>query len=217
MTAFFESGDTGAVLGAKLRQDASFGKMGGEEDCTGRFVLFPPETGIDTALFTGFTAVRQAERCSRSTRYVNNMQYDRAKGENSMRIAVTYEDGQVFQHFGHTREFKVYDVEDGEVRSAQVAETNGAGHGALAGVLSALNAGVLICGGIGGGAQATLAEAGIQIYGGVSGGADEAVASFLAGTLAYDPDVRCSHHGEHHHQDGECGGHSCGEHTCGGQ
>ena len=123
MTAFFESGDTGAVLGAKLRQDASFGKMGGEEDCTGRFVLFPPETGIDTALFTGFTAVRQAERCSRSTRYVNNMQYDRAKGENSMRIAVTYEDGQVFQHFGHTREFKVYDVEDGEVRSAQVAET----------------------------------------------------------------------------------------------
>ena len=70
-----------------------------------------------------------------------------------MRIAVTYEDGQVFQHFGHTREFKVYDVEDGEVRSAQVAETNGAGHGALAGVLSALNAGVLICGGIGGGAH----------------------------------------------------------------
>ena len=68
-----------------------------------------------------------------------------------MRIAVTYEDGQVFQHFGHTREFKVYDVEDGEVRSAQVVETNGAGHGALAGVLSAQNPGVLICGGIGGG------------------------------------------------------------------
>ena len=62
-----------------------------------------------------------------------------------------------------------------------------------------------------------MAEAGIQIYGGVSGGADEAVASFLAGTLAYDPDVCCSHHGEHHHQGGECGGHSCGEHTCGGQ
>lgn len=134
-----------------------------------------------------------------------------------MKIAVTHENGQVFQHFGHTREFKVYDVEDGKVRSARVVDTNGSGHGALAGVLNELNAGVLICGGIGGGAQAALAEAGIQIYGGVSGGADEAVASFLAGTLAYDPDVCCSHHGEHHHQGGECGGHSCGEHTCGGQ
>lgn len=134
-----------------------------------------------------------------------------------MKIAVTHENGQVFQHFGHTREFKVYDVEDGEVRSARVVDTNGSGHGALAGVLNELDAGVLICGGIGGGARAALAEAGIRLYGGVSGSADEAVASFLAGKLAYDPDVQCSRHGVHQHHDGQCGSHGCGEHSCGGQ
>lgn len=134
-----------------------------------------------------------------------------------MKIAVTHENGPVFQHFGHTREFKVYDVEDGKVRSARVVDTNGSGHGALAGVLNELNAGVLICGGIGGGARSALAEAGIRLYGGVSGSADEAVASFLAGKLAYDPDVQCSHHGEHQHHGGQCGSHGCGEHSCGGQ
>lgn len=143
--------------------------------------------------------------------------YAKSKGEFCMRIAVTHEDGQVFQHFGHTREFKVYDVEDGQVKSSQVVDTNGSGHGALAGVLNALNADVLICGGIGGGAQQALAAAGIRLYGGVSGGTDEVVAAFLAGELAYDPDVHCDHHGEHHHHGGECGSHGCGEHTCGGQ
>lgn len=134
-----------------------------------------------------------------------------------MKIAVTYEEGQVFQHFGHTRQFKVYDIEDGGVKASRIVDAGGSGHGALAGVLSSLNVDTLICGGIGGGAQAALAEAGIRLYGGVSGGADEAVAALLSGTLAYNPDVRCDHHGEHHH-DGGCGGHSCeGEHSCGGQ
>ena len=32
-----------------------------------------------------------------------------------MRIAVTYENGQIFQHFGHTETFKIYDVEEGKV------------------------------------------------------------------------------------------------------
>lgn len=156
------------------------------------------------------------EGCSGCFKRRYHERYAKSKGEHSMRIAVTYEGGQVFQHFGHTREFKVYDVEGGEVKSAQVVDTNGSGHGALAGVLNALSADILICGGIGGGAQAALAAAGIQLYGGVSGGADEAVASFLAGKLDYDPDVRCGHHKEHHHHGGECGSHGCGEHTCGG-
>lgn len=69
----------------------------------------------------------------------------------------------------------------------------------------------LICGGIGGGAQMALAEAGIKLYGGVSGEADEAVNALLAGSLGYNPDVHCSHHG---HEHGE-GGHTCGEHGCG--
>lgn len=132
-----------------------------------------------------------------------------------MRVAVTYENGEIFQHFGHTEAFKIYDVEDGKVVSSQVVSTNGSGHGALAGVLSSLKADVLICGGIGGGAQAALAEAGIKLYGGASGSADEAVESYLAGKLDFDPNVHCDHHGEHHHEGGSCGEHGCGgEHHC---
>ena len=134
-----------------------------------------------------------------------------------MRVAVTYENGQIFQHFGHTQQFKVSEVSEGKVLSSEVVDTNGSGHGALAGVLTALNADVLICGGIGGGAQMALAAAGIKLYGGVSGDADAAVQAFAAGTLEYNPDVKCNHHGEHHHHDGQCTDHGCGgEHHCGG-
>lgn len=130
-----------------------------------------------------------------------------------MRIAVTYDNGQIFQHFGRTSEFKVYDVEDGKILSSQVVGTNGSGHGALAGVLTALNAEVLICGGIGGGAQMALAAAGIKLYGGASGSADDAVQAYLAGALDFNPDVRCSHH-EEHGEGHTCGDHGCGSHSC---
>lgn len=131
-----------------------------------------------------------------------------------MKIAVTFEDGQVFQHFGHTKQFKIYQVQDGKILSEQVVDTNGSGHGALAGVLKTLGADVLICGGIGGGAQAAMALAGIKLFGGVSGDADAAVNALLSGALNYNPDVMCSHHGEHHHE-GACGEHGCGSHHCG--
>ena len=133
-----------------------------------------------------------------------------------MRIAVTYENGEIFQHFGHTEQFKIYDAEDGKILSSEVVETNGSGHGALAGILSALHADVLICGDIGGGAQAALAQAGIKLYGGVSGSADEAVGTLLAGTLHFDPAVHCDHH-DHEHGDEPhaCGDHGCGHHSCG--
>lgn len=91
-----------------------------------------------------------------------------------MRIAVTYESGKVFQHFGHTERFKIYDIEEGKIMGEQVVDTNGSGHGALAGFLADLKVDSLICGGIGGGAQMALAQAGIRLYGGVSGEADEA-------------------------------------------
>lgn len=136
-----------------------------------------------------------------------------------MKIAVTYENGQVFQHFGHTEQFKIYHVENGSITAFIVMDTNGSGHSALAGLLSELGVDVLICGGIGGGAKMALAEAGIKLFGGVKGSADEAVASFIAGTLAFNPEVKCNHHGEHHdggHQCSEhgCGGHNCSEHSC---
>ncbi len=127
-----------------------------------------------------------------------------------MKIAVTYEDGQIFQHFGHTAQFKVYETADGKILSSRIVDTNGSGHGALAGFLAAQGVDTLICGGIGGGAQAALAEAGIRLLGGVQGEADEAVGAFLAGSLQYDPDVRCSHH-EHHGEGHDCASH--GGHT----
>lgn len=131
-----------------------------------------------------------------------------------MKVAVTYEDGMIFQHFGHTQYFKVYDIADGKVTGAQVVGTNGQGHGALAGFLLSGQVDTLICGGIGGGAQAALAAAGIQLYGGVSGDTDAAVAAFLDGKLLYDPEVHCDHHGEGHHH-GDCGSGGCGHHSCG--
>lgn len=131
-----------------------------------------------------------------------------------MRIAVTYENGLVFQHFGHTQQMKLYDVDNGQVTAQQVVDTSGSGHGALAVFLSAQKVDTLICGGIGTGAQEALAQTGIKLYGGVTGSADEAVEALLANRLQYNADVHCDHH-DHEH-----GGHDhhCGEekHGCSG-
>jgi predicted DNA-binding protein (UPF0251 family)/predicted Fe-Mo cluster-binding NifX family protein len=134
------------------------------------------------------------------------------KGESNMKIAVTYENGEVFQHFGHTEQFKVYEVENGKIISSEIVDTNGQGHGALAGFLFNGNISVLICGGIGGGARNALAEAGIELYPGASGDADAQVASFLQGKLQYDPDTMCNHHS--HEEGHSCGDHGCESHSC---
>lgn len=138
------------------------------------------------------------------------------KGDHQMRIAVTYENGEIFQHFGHTPQLKVYDVDNGKITDSQVVDTTESGHGALAGVLSRLEADVLICGGIGGGAQMALAQAGIKLFGGVAGNADAAVQALVDGKLDYNPNVHCSHH--EHGEGHSCGNHSCGEdhHGCSG-
>ena len=106
-----------------------------------------------------------------------------------MKIAVTYENAEVFQHFGNTKEFKIYEVEAGKVISTIVVPTMGSGHGALAGFLKSLNVDMLICGGIGGGAKTALAEEGISLYGGVCGEADKAIENFLENNLKYNPNV----------------------------
>ena len=110
-----------------------------------------------------------------------------------MKIAVTYDNGQVFQHFGHSAQFKLYEVSGGMILNTAVVDT----------------------GGIGGGAQAALTQAGIRFYGGVNGAADAAVLALLAGKLGYDPDVRCTHHDEAHGEGSHtCGSHGCGNHSC---
>lgn len=154
--------------------------------------------------------------CSRCFKRTYSLNFDLQKGEHTMRIAVTYENGEIFQHFGHTQFFKIYDVENGAIAASQVVDTNGSGHGALAGVLTALHVDALICGGIGGGAQAALAAAGIRLFGGVSGSADAAAQALAEGKLTFDPNVHCDHHGHAHGgEEHACGHHGCGEHPCG--
>ena len=139
------------------------------------------------------------------------------KGCGSMRIAVTYENGEIFQHFGHTARLKLYDVEEGKIVREQIVDTNGSGHGALAGFLQAAQADCLICGGIGMGAQTALSDAGIKLYGGVQGSADAAAKALAEGKLDYDPNARCDHHGHHHeHHGGDCGHDHCADHHCHG-
>lgn len=130
-----------------------------------------------------------------------------------MVIAVTYENGQVFQHFGHTQQFKLYTTQNDEITSFCVVDTNGSGHGALADFLKANNVNAVICGGIGAGAKTALQQAGIELYGGVSGSCDNAVVALLSGKLAYNSEATCSHH----HSDGEhsCADHNCSDHHCG--
>ena len=137
-----------------------------------------------------------------------------------MKIAVTYDNGNIFQHFGMTESFKVYEVDDNKVVSSEVIGSNGVGHGALAGLLSEQSVDVLICGGIGGGAQQALAEAGVELVAGAEGDVDQAVEAYLKGELI-STGANCDHH---HHEDGHsCGdhgeGHSCGghdeDHSCG--
>lgn len=127
-----------------------------------------------------------------------------------MKIAVTYDQGNVFQHFGKTENFKVYEIEDGKVVSAEVMGSNGTGHGALAELLAQHGVEVLICGGIGEGAKNALAEAGVELVSGADGDTDQAVEAYLKGELV-STGVNCDHHhGEEGHEEGhECGG-NCG-------
>ena len=134
-----------------------------------------------------------------------------------MKIAATYDNGNIFQHFGKTEFFKVYEVEDNKVVSSEVISSNGTGHGALAGLLADQGISVLICGGIGGGAQTALAEAGVELCSGAQGDADQAVEAYLKGELV-SRGATCDHHHheegcnchEHHHE--HEGGCSCHEH-----
>ena len=125
-----------------------------------------------------------------------------------MKIAVTCENGQVFQHFGHTPSFAIFEVENNSIISEKIISSGDSGHGALALVLAEEMVDILICGGIGGGAVNALANAGIQVIGGAEGDVKETVNAFIKGTLTLREDFHCNHH---HHEDG----HSCGSHTCG--
>lgn len=127
---------------------------------------------------------------------------------------MTYENGEIFQHFGHTEQFKLYDIANGQITNEEIVNTNGSGHGALAGFLANIKTDILICGGIGFGAKAALEESGIKLYAGVSGNANDAVQAFLTDSLQYNPNAQCEHHNhERHAEHGRC---NEAQHGCAG-
>lgn len=127
-----------------------------------------------------------------------------------MKIAVPYENGEIFQHFGKTENFKIYDVEEGKVASSEIISTSGKGHEALAMFLKEQGVAGVVCGGIGEGAQDALTMADIGLCSGVEGDADAAVEALLRGELQ-SAGVTCEEDGE-----GGCGGDCGGCGGCGG-
>ncbi|MFA6710162.1 MAG: NifB/NifX family molybdenum-iron cluster-binding protein [Candidatus Methanomethylophilaceae archaeon] len=124
-----------------------------------------------------------------------------------MKVAVTYDNGEVFQHFGRTESFKVYTITDNKIVSSEIIGSNGNSHGSLAGYLRSLGVSGLICGGIGGGAREMLDSEGIKVYPGVSGNADDQINALISNDLRYDPDTECDHHD--HEEEHTC---TCGKH-----
>lgn len=115
-----------------------------------------------------------------------------------MKLAITYDEGNVFQHFGKTTQFKIFEIEDNKITNSLCINTNGQGHGSLGKFLKDLNVEALICGGIGAGAREILKENNIAVYGSVQGSADEAVQKFISHSLIYSTKASCNHHGEDH-------------------
>lgn len=131
-----------------------------------------------------------------------------------MKIAITYENGNIFGHFGHTEHFKFYEIQEGAILSSEIVPVLGSGHGALAAFLKEKGVEALICGGIGGGAKAALSEAGIKLYPGCSGEADRQAEAFAAGNLQFNPNAECASHS--HEAGHSCSSHDHDSHHCGG-
>ncbi len=126
-----------------------------------------------------------------------------------MKVAVTYENGQVFQHFGRTPQFKIYDIAEGAIQSSWILDTEGTGHGALAGFLRDAGVEVMVCGGIGGGAIYAMNDLGIKVYAGASGNTDDVIESYINGTLLQIEGATCDHHDHENHENHECGHGGC--------
>lgn len=123
-----------------------------------------------------------------------------------MKVAIPWDGNKVFQHYGKSRIFAVFSVDEGEVRDLGMLDTEGSGgHEALAALLAEEEIDVLICGGIGAPARDRLAAAGIECVSGVEGWISDVIEAYAAGTLESDPGSVCAHHAG--------GAHDC-EHTC---
>lgn len=114
-----------------------------------------------------------------------------------MTIAIPYENGAVFPHFGHTEQFMLYQIDHGVIVSRTPLETGEVHCGALAALLADNSVDALLCGQLGSGAKAAVERAGLMLFSGVSGQADDAAQAFADGTLEFSPDALCLNHSGH--------------------
>ena len=128
-----------------------------------------------------------------------------------MKLAVAYENGNIYEHFGKCEEFKVYEIEEGKVVNSVIVPSYGAGHEAVANLLKEHDVNTVVCGGIGDGAISALMDAGIEIIAGIKGSVEDVVESFLKGELESKEAV-CADNEE---GCGGCGG-DCESGGCGG-
>lgn len=131
------------------------------------------------------------------------------KGRYITRIEVTYQNREIFQHFGHTEQFKVYGIEAGKISSSQIVASDGLGHGALAGfpLCNGMMYGFVV---VSEAVHKPLLQCRNQLCEGISSSGDDAVHSLPDGKLYYNPNIICNHH---NHEEG----HSCGSHGYGNQ
>lgn len=120
-----------------------------------------------------------------------------------MKIAVSYKDGEVFQHFGHSEQFKIYETDHNQILDSEIIEIEGHGHTVVCNALKEKGVNIVLCGGIGQGAKSLLSQYGIHSFGGVSGNCDEVVYQYLTGKLEFTTAVTCTKDKSAH----TCGGH----------
>ena len=143
-----------------------------------------------------------------------------------MIIAVSYKDGEIFEHFGHAEMFAIYrtNEQNTEILEKTIVEVKETGHQAVADLMDANGVDVVIVGNIGAGARQALAEYGIVAFAGFCGDSDDAAELMMRGQLPYLTDEgNCSggcggcSGGCHDHEGGDCGcgGHDHEDGSCG--
>ncbi|MDD5936306.1 MAG: NifB/NifX family molybdenum-iron cluster-binding protein [Clostridiales bacterium] len=110
-----------------------------------------------------------------------------------MRVAVSYDNGNIFNHVGDAKEFKIYDIEDGKIVSTEVLKSSGSGRAMVVDFVSTHFCDVLICNEICSGAKGAVNEAGTKVYGAVTGNADDAVEKLIQNQLEDGDTVICHH------------------------
>ena len=129
-----------------------------------------------------------------------------------MKVAVAYENGEIYGHFGHCACFAIYEYGEyvHECTKTLVETGDREGHQAMADLMREQGVDAVIVGQMGGEAKALLLSYGIVPVAGYSGDADTAADLLVTGQLPISPGEagNCSACG------GSCGADGCGSGGC---